>query len=330
MKKLLLLVFIIVGQTICNGQAKKNIFLEHFTNSNCGSCAASNPNFFGVIANYEGKYHHISFHPIFPYSSCVFYQANKTENTDRTSFYSIAGTPTVVINGLTKKSASQVKNTTMDAELGKTSPIEVIVKETGTNNRTVNIEVKTVGVKPNGDYKVYAAIAEKIRNQTTGNGEKVHHNVFRKFLTSSAGDNINLAETGNLTTLSFNYSVNSGWVESETYVLVWIQDVATKEILNSGSKFDIVLSTNNLYSSDIKVTSNPVRSDLDVQFSKPLEGSYFILNLMGQVIERGNLNPNSQNLSLPVSNYKSGMYFIRIESNNQKITKRWIKESFNP
>ncbi|MEO6189790.1 MAG: T9SS type A sorting domain-containing protein, partial [Saprospiraceae bacterium] len=214
--------------------------------------------------------------------------------------------------------------------LGKTSPIEVVVKETGVGTRVVNIEVKTTGIKPIGAYKIFAAIAEKTRNQATPNGEKVHYDVFRKFLTASSGDAITFAENGSSANLSFNYNVVSPWVEAETYVLVWVQDVNTKEVLNSGSKFDVITGNSDLSSSDIKILSNPVRTELVIQLSKPLEGSYYIMNIMGQIIEKGNLNQLETKFELPVSNYKSGMYFVRIESNGQKITKRWIKESFNP
>ena len=185
-----------------NGQAKRYIFLDQVTNSQCGVCGASNPGFYSLLSNYAGSYHHLSIHPSFPYSSCVFYQANKTENNERASYYNITSTPTVMINGLTKKSASQVNATLLNAELAKTSPIEVIVKETSGTNRAVTVEVKTVGTKPTGTYKIYAAIAEKTRNQTTGNGEKVHYDVFRKFITASSGDNISLADNGSSVNLN--------------------------------------------------------------------------------------------------------------------------------
>ncbi|MEP7195994.1 MAG: Omp28-related outer membrane protein [Saprospiraceae bacterium] len=330
MKRVLLLTILSGFFTFSNGQAKRYIFLEHVTNSNCSVCASSNPGFYSVLTPYEGKYHHLTIHPKFPYTSCVFYQANKTENDERTNNLGVTSTPTVVINGLSKKAASQIKAATIEAELNKTSPVEIVVKEIGTNTRTVNVDVKTVGIKPTSTYRVFAVIAEKVRNQTTGNGEKIHYDVFRKFLTAVSGDPINLADNGSTVSLSYNYTVSSSWVENETYVLVWIQDVTTKEVLNSGNKFDVTTSTTDLIASDVKVLTNPVRTDLSVQLSRPLDGAYYILNIMGQVIEHGIISSFNNRFDLPVSSYKSGMYFLRIESNGQKITKRWIKESYNP
>ncbi|NOT36281.1 MAG: Omp28-related outer membrane protein [Saprospiraceae bacterium] len=331
MKKFLLIVLFAVSLVISNGQAKRYIFMEHVTNSNCGSCAASNPNYYNVIKPYQGNYHHLTIHPKFPYVSCVFYQANKPEQDERVAFLGVSSTPTVIVNGLIKKSASGITKAILDAEMAKTSPIEVIVKETGTTSRSVTVEVKTVGTKPAGTYKVVAAIAEKERNQTTSNGEKVHYDVFRKFLTAATGDAITLADNGSSVNLNYNYTVNSAWVESETYLLVWVQDVTTKEVLNSGNKFDVISKTEDLVPSDVKILYNPVRTNLSVQLNKNLDGgNYLIMNIMGQIVSQGIINTNNNKLEVPVAHYESGMYFLRIESNRQKITKRWIKESYNP
>lgn len=331
MKRFLLFVLFASSLVISNGQAKRYIFMEHVTNSNCGVCGATNPNYYNVIKPYEGSYHHLTVHPKFPYVSCVFYQANKTEQDERAAYIGASSTPTVIVNGLTKKSASSINKTLLDAELAKTSPIEVVVKETGTTSRSVTVDIKTVGTKPSGTYKVYAAIAERVRNQATPNGEKVHYDVFRKFLTAVTGDAVTLADNGSTLNLSYTYTVNSSWVESETYLLVWVQDATTKEVLNSGNKFDIISKTEDLVASDVKILYNPVRTNLAVQLNKNLDGGkYLIMNIMGQVISQGTITTNNNKLEIPVSHYESGMYFIRIESNRQKVTKRWIKETFNP
>lgn len=332
MNRFLPIFIFVLSFSLSFGQAKRYIFLEHVTNSNCGVCGASNPGFYNTIKPYEGSYHHLAIHPKFPYVSCVFYQANKSEQDQRVSFLGASSTPTVYINGLIKKSASSVTKSILDAELAKTSPIEVLVKETGTSNREVTVEIKTVGIKPAGNnFKVFAAIAEKVRNQATPNGEKVHYDVFRKFISATNGDPINLAENGSSVNLSFNYSVNAAWVESETYLLVWVQDETSKEVLNSGNKFDLTTSSRDLSASDVKILYNPVRINLSIQLNKNLDGGkYILLNIMGQVLTQGIITSNNNRLDIPVSHFESGMYLVRLESKGQKVTKRWIKESYNP
>lgn len=52
----------------------------------------------------------------------------------------------------------------LNAELNKLSPIEVKVTETGTTNRNVSLEIKTLGTKPSGTYKLYVVALEKELN----------------------------------------------------------------------------------------------------------------------------------------------------------------------
>ena len=78
---------------------KKYVLLEHFTNSKCSVCASKNPAFFTLIDQYPNDVHHVSIHPSTPYSTCVFYQSNTTENEARADFYNIPGTPRVAVNG---------------------------------------------------------------------------------------------------------------------------------------------------------------------------------------------------------------------------------------
>lgn len=310
-----------------NAQAKKYIFLDHFTNSVCSNCASFNPGFFTLLKKYEGNYNHVTVHPRYPYSSCQLYQANRTENDLRAAVYSVTSTPTLVINGTKKMALGNVNASTLDAELNKVSPIEIEVKETGTTTRLINVEVKTLGNKPSGNYRIYAIAVEKLLNYASPNGEKVHHNVFRKFLSSQNGDLINLPETGNSMNLNFTMNVESSWKESEMYALVWIQESTTREVLNSGNKFNSSpSSTNQVKPIEFKVLSNPVRNDLTVQLDKSYSGDYAILNIMGQVIHRGQLNSFSNMLELDVADFKKGIYLIRIQSGAQKLTKRWVKE----
>ena len=271
MKKTLLLLSLIlfIGQAYT--QAKRYIFLEHFTNSRCGICAGSNPGFYALLANYKNQYHHMTVHPPIPYSNCLLYQANPTDNAQRSNFYGINGTPTVVINGLTKKSAGSVTAANLNAELNKLSPIEVKVTETGTTNRNVSLEIKTLGTKPSGTYKLYVVALEKELNYASPNGEKIHYNVFRDFLSASDGDDIQLAGSGSSVNKAYTLSIPPSWVENQVYILAWIQDVANKEVLNSGTKFDALTANKDVSDfSQFSIYPNPVKEILNLQWTQSL------------------------------------------------------------
>lgn len=314
--------------TLSNAQAKRYIWLEHFTNTNCGSCAASNPGFFNLIKNYKDQYHHLSVHPRIPYPQCILYKANEAEQTTRAAYYSISGTPTVMVQGTIKKSANTVTAAILDAEKIKTSAISVIVTETGTTLRTASVKVNTVGTKPGSNYRLFAAIAERQLDLATPNGEKVHHNVFRKFVSNVNGDIINLADQGGFVSLTFNYNVEANWKESETYLMVWVQDALTKEVLNSGNKFDLISGlTDKWTDTDFNIYPNPVADMLNVQLEKPNPGllRLYITNVMGKVVYSTELRTGSSKFSFPVSNYQKGIYFVRLEQGKTKLAKKWLK-----
>ncbi len=329
MKRSLLLVFslfLILQHPFT--QAKRYIFLEHFTNTRCGICASANPGFFSLLTGYKNQYHHMSVHPAIPYSSCLLYQANPSDNSQRSNFYNIVGTPTLVINGLTKKSLGSVTASTLNAELNKLSPIEVLVKENGSNPRNATIEIKTLGIKPSGNYKLYVVALEKELNYASPNGEKIHHNVFRDFLSAADGDPIDLAATGSSVIKTFSITIPSNWVENQVYILAWIQDANSKEVLNSGTVFDIATANEDLQSLQFSVYPNPVQDLLKLEWPNSISTTarLSITNLLGKEIYSSYLKAGSKQFQYPVANFSKGIYFVRIQSGKDKTSRKWIKD----
>lgn len=245
MKKKFLLLMLTVSITLkVSAQVPKYVLFEHFTNTNCSVCGATNPSFYqNININANPKLHHIAIHSSIPYMSCVFYQANKVPQDARATFYGLSSTPRVAINGANTIGAGSVTSTNIDnAYCSTCSPVELRVTETnnGGSSRTANIRVRSVGSPPSGSFKLYAAVVEKTINYNAPNGETVHYNVFRQFLTASSGDALSLATQGNETVVNLNYTIHASWAASEIYVLTWLQNDATREVVNSGTKFDAV------------------------------------------------------------------------------------------
>jgi hypothetical protein len=241
MKKLITLVLLFIQMTFVMGQAPKYVLLEHFTNTNCGVCGSVNPTFYqNIDINATTKVHHLSIHSSIPYVSCVFYQANKTDQDNRATFYNLIGTPRVSINGANPTGASNISSTTIDNNFcSNCSPLEVKVTETSGTNRTASVHLKSVGTPPSGTHRVYVALVEKIVNYNAPNSESVHHNVFRRFLTASNGNAVTLPIQGNSVNLDFNYIVDAAWTAAEVYAIVWVQTDGTNAVINSGTRFDV-------------------------------------------------------------------------------------------
>ncbi len=212
--------------------------LELFTNTPCPSCGGQNPGLFNRLVNFEGEYHLISFYPGKPYNTCIFYNANIPENAARWQFYtgSVFGTPTVALNGIDFKSSNGVTNAVLESLTGQTSWLEVAVEETTGSSRSVDITLVDHAGGSLTTGRLFAVIVEREILYNAPNGETVHHNVFRKFLTATAGEEVDMS-SGNATE-SFTYEVDPTWNADEIYVIAWVMNPTTKEIYNSGTRFD--------------------------------------------------------------------------------------------
>lgn len=305
-------------------QAKRYLLLEHFTNTRCGICANSNPGFYNTIAGYEGDYHHIAYHPSVPYSNCIFYQANTEENSARANYYTIFGTPRVFFNGTNGVSGGQVSASMLEDRIGQTSPLAIQVRETGNSNRQVEVEVFSVDNPPVGDLRLFVAVVEKEIQYNAPNGETLHHDVFRDMLTDKDGDPITLSAAGGSVVASFNFAVQSGWQENEVYVLAFVQDYSTKEVFNSGTRFDPVInSTGEELGGTMRLYPNPAMEEAVVEFPNVVTGVLAVRNGFGQTVLTQKA-AGQRKARLDVQGLPAGAYWVSFESEKG----HWVKPLF--
>lgn len=334
MKKLILPFFLLFS-IISNGQSfKKYIFLEHITNSRCGICGSKNPGFYGVINNYPKDIVHISYHPSFPYSSCEFYKANPNENNGRVGYYpNVAGTPSLVMNGtLLPSSSTLITDNQINAEKALKSPIEIKVVESGTTTRSfqVTINKDNGATLAAGNFIFYAYMAEKLVPIATPNGEKEHHDVFRKSVTPISGTDITsqLKNSNSFTVPLSDYVVPSAYNEKEMYLIAFIQNATTKEILNVGTKFTTTTGNDNITNTSewLTISPNPLISDFVIQLKNGISlDEITITNINGNIIER-RINIQQNELKVDLSQYPSGNYLIIAKKGDKVATQQIVKQ----
>ena len=321
MKKLFAFALLLGAITTSFGQvtAKKYLLIEHFTNSNCGICANKNPVFFNLInqAQYADDVHHVSIHPMFPYSSCVFYQANTTENSAWTNLYPVAGTPSIALNGAYQNPSTPIlTEAKLQTYLNQTSPLHLKVTETGPNNaRQVKVTAQALDAIPTGNYKLFVAVVEKKVNQTPGNGESVHHNVFGR-RPPAAGETVEY---------DFNFSISNNWKADEIYVLAFVKEVNTKAVLNSGTRFDPVLSsTSDLLAKPIRIFPNPVAETamMDLGTDQPEAVELFSLN--GQRVA-AEFQAQGSLVSLGTTKLPAGIYLVKVTGAQGVYSGKFVK-----
>lgn len=290
--------------------------LELFTNTPCPICGNQDPGFFSRLENYEGQYHHVSFYPGSPYSSCVFYQANTTENRARRDFYpQIVGSPDVALNGIDFKSPNSVTTSVLDDLTGGTSWLSVQVSETAGVERDVTITLENHGGASVESGTLFAVIVEKEIMYEAPNGIDLHHNVFRKFLTPVDGETVDVS--GDVLIKTYEYSVDLDWQFDQTYIVAWVMDPETKEIINSGTKFDeVVSSTGQIISREpLAIYPNPVSDQLQIHTPAGSGGQLRVFDSAGRLMHQEDVFGDAI-ITLSVTQWAEGMYVAEVVSDD--------------
>lgn len=228
-------------------QAPKFVLFEHFTQASCGPCAAQNPGFEStILVPNPGTVRHIAYHTSWP-GVDPMYNFNTTETNARTTYYNVTGVPFVAMLGDQKTGApGAFKQEDVDDQFSMGSPVKVAVSEVDNGStRTVTVVVTTVGTVPSGSYMLRAAVVEDPVDYSSppgNNGETHFPDVFRKMLPSTTGDPITLPAIGNSVTFTYTYNEDPVWNLNNIKVIAFVQNDATKEVINVGSTFDPVVN----------------------------------------------------------------------------------------
>jgi Outer membrane protein Omp28/Secretion system C-terminal sorting domain len=311
---------------IATAQTKKYALVEHFTNTRCGTCGANNPGFFSRInISSNTNLHHLAIHPAIPYSSCVFYQANRTPQDNRATYYNLGGTPSASINGGSLQSVNNISAALVAQNAANNAIASVRVSEA---NNTVTVRVRAFQNLPASTYKLYVALAEKVVTYAAPNGEGTHYNVFRQFVNTGndAGDAMAAIANGAETTYTFSYTPNSAWVSSQIYALAWVQNTTTKEVINSGTRFDPTTSTQETsVDAQVAVAPNPTTQKTVLSFDNLTPQYLTVSNTLGQVLSHVKLSDPTR-YELDLSKFAAGTYYVKVQTSEGVALKKIIKE----
>ena len=227
--------------TLCGAQARRIPMFEHFTQASCTPCAAQNPAFTTLKNANVGNLNHVAIHTSWP-GTDPMYTANMPESAAMVGLYGISGVPNVVLNGTNIGGPASVSQAMIN-DAATSSPVEVIVTKTNLSgsSKMINVAVRNFDVLPPGNYIVRTMLVEKLKTYATApgsNGEKIFPNVFRATIGGTAGRAYAPSMANTVVNYTDSIALNAAWVDSQMYVIAYVQNVATKEILNSGSNLD--------------------------------------------------------------------------------------------
>ncbi len=229
--------------------AKRYVMMELFTNTFCGLCGIYDPAASATLDANLDNVHNITYYPNVPYPQCTFQQANPTDNNTRKSFYGVTGTPRSFTMGTDQNSGNSLfTQSTVDTHKGQDSPLRIAVDISGSGSmKSADVTLKSYDTPPSGDLRLFVAAVVKDVNFNAPNGIDDHSNVLWNILSSENGDPITLPSEGNEMTVTYNYntsnitSAHPDFSANQVYIVAFVQNYATKAMINSGTSEDIIL-----------------------------------------------------------------------------------------
>ncbi len=186
-----------------------------------------------------------------------------------------------------------------------------------------NLDVTIKPLYPvEGEVALYAAVLEKETTGNTGSNEQtVFHNIAMKLADNGQGHILSNIVSGQNQSVLLSMDMQSTYVEemSDTRILVWLQNTATKEVYQSAYIDDIALVKE--YNSDaFELYPNPAKSDC--YLNKVAQSQVTIYNMLGQLVYSQYCNDN--HLRVDLSRFEKGTYIVKVNKDKQIYTKKMV------
>ena len=304
----------------------RTTMIEHFSSSTCQPCVEVDNTMTSLTESNKDKYTYVKYPWNYPGVGDKYYIEDCSV---RGAYYGVSGVPTIIFDGTT--TTKQPKQSYFDNSYAIPAYIKIIG---GYEIEGSNITVKAT-VTPYidiTDVKLFMTVNEKTTTGNVGtNGLTEFHHVLMCMLTGSEGIDTSFY-AGQRQQYEFVYDMSTTNVEEmeDLEVAVWIQSYVTKEVHNSATltegfkedNEDIDNITEEQISS-VNIYPNPVSDRIFIEAETEIE-EVVVYDIYGrhQVTE----TPSHQgNLSIDLSNLKSGIYFVKINTEKGNIVRRIIK-----
>lgn len=335
MKKIFLLLAIIVASSSflnLKADSPRKVLYEKFTNASCGPCAAQDPYYKGFLANPANKsiLIPISYHVNFP-GRDVINELNPIIPNSKRGYYNITGVPAGRANGIIHPASPQwyagaPGDTASIAGIlnnikGTISPVDIELSQS-TNNREITANVKiSTSTSLIGKNLHIAFIERTFPHPNAGsNGQTEFEYVVREMLVDNArsgtGKVLNL-NAGQDITITEKWTVPSQIDLNQIYIVAFVQDNITKEVLQAGMNLEespsmIVSSTDTKYSLVDRNGSSSKNISVTNPTTNPVSISLSLDNSYGELHPDAEVNFSMQTFDLAPSETKQ----ITITLNN--------------
>lgn len=243
---LLVAFFALFVSTTNNTQAEspRMVVMEQFTADWCGPCAKYSPPFHAFIQTQDNVIplvYHV-------WNSDCFYIQDKTFGDARATYYAVKGVPDANIQGNAWKGNPASLQAAKDAFAkfaGKMSPVDMDV-DLVIENGKCNVKVNVKTVEELMGYQLRILLVEYHRTymsmlgkETAPNGDLETKWVPRKMLPDAEGTFV-IMNAGEEKTFEQSCDWSKNWLEGNVYAVAFLQDDATKEIIQGASSLKLI------------------------------------------------------------------------------------------
>jgi len=327
-----------------NGDIKRPM-LESFTSSTCGPCVAGNQNTSAVLAGYsDDQYSMLKYQMSWPGSGDPYYTL---EGGDRRTYYNVNAVPDFILDGnVWQGNSSSLTGSQIDAVIANPAFVSLSSYHV-MDGQKIDF---TVSINPLGDFAgpltLYSAIFEYMTYNNVGsNGETQFSKVMKKMVPGSMGFSVGSLTDGQTVVENFSHTFQGSYtlppdannpidhttqhsVEdfSNLGVVTWIQDDATKEILQSTVSTLSSTNVEEVNTTKLMLFPNPAENTATVAF-EGLEGSDVkidLYNLLGELVFTGNHTSASSfdYYNIDVTTLNNGIYNLVLTVGESMTTKK--------
>ncbi|MBC8427000.1 hypothetical protein H8E07_23035, partial [bacterium] len=220
---------------------QRTVLVETFTNVSCAGCAGANEVTQDVCTD-RGIHEvlNLQYHINWPEPNDPFYLVDPVDNTVRTFLYGIASAPDLITAGVNTPAPADYAAlaAAVDTHKDDLTPLAIAVTQNlvGTD-LTVVVNVKAVDTPPVGDLRLHVAVVDEHEHYAVppgDNGETDFHWSLRDMVPDHAGTTFTINE-GDSLTFSLPSIVDAAWLDTDLYVMAWVQNPFSMEVLQAAT-----------------------------------------------------------------------------------------------
>ena len=302
---------------------------ETFTSSTCGPCTPANTTMEAVFDDNPGEHTSIKYQMSWPGTGDPYYT---TEGGARRTFYGINSVPRVEIDGGWDGNGNGVTQALYD----QYQNVPAFVDMTATWSRWTKTIETEVTISPLADVtsnnlRLFAVIYSHldVANVKT-NGETEFFNVVKKMMPNENGEPLSALTSGQSVTKTLSYTFNGNYtlpanaqspvnlntahtVEDFTNlgVILWVQDISTKEVLQSVDATYTIGQFEETLASELKVYPNPTSGDFFVEGDFEATATLKLMDLTGRTLYQEQADfTGGQKVQISTEGLASGTYLL--------------------